>query len=188
MGVVYGNYQGIGATVGCSPNRVLRFLPGVLTLILFALTGCAMDKEGKVRAQLGNWVVLGDTAFFKSGWDCTAGVFDVTSDSIKNRIVSVNDTDRGLRLIASGKPVAFEIAGKTPDQVHRALDKTDHATGTAILISVLAAKECFGDELAVSYLQMLNTGSAVLMFDPPNAAVAVFDRAENRIFYGRGTL
>lgn len=170
-----------GATSVCA-----RKLPVLAMLILAGLTGCAMDKEGAVRAQLNNWVILGDTSYFNSTWDCTAGVFAVSSDTIKNRVEVVGDIDRGVRMIAREKAVAFEIGGQTPDQVHKDLDKADRTSGVVILVSALAAKECFGDDLAATFFAVLNDKNAVLIYDPENAAVALFDRAGDRLFYARG--
>jgi len=171
-----------------SAGRILARYSAFLALGLIGLASCTMDKEGAVRAQLNKWVILGETDYFKSGWDCTGGVFLVSSDTVKNKIKTVNSVERGLRFIAKDQPVAFEINGQTPDQVHKALDKADRLTGVVILVSALAAKDCFGEELAAEFFQVLNDQNAVLMYDPENAAMALFDRAGDRIFYARGSI
>lgn len=168
--------------------RLLPRFPALMALALFWLTGCALDREGAVRAQLNNWIILGDTEYFSSAWGCTGGVFSVSSDTIKNTIQSVNSIDRGMRFITDGKDVAFEVNGQTPDQVHQALDRADRYTGVVILVSALDAKDCYGDELAAEFFQVLGSPRAVLMYSPQNRAMALFDRADNRIFYARGRI
>lgn len=191
MGVVQTRNQGIGAIGMVSPVGALRLpprFPALLMLVLIALAGCAMDRERAVRAQLSNWVILRDTVFFRSTLNCTGGVFAVSSDTIKNRIKKVNSIDRGLRFIARDMDVAFKVNGQTPEQVHQALDKADRFAGLVILVSALAAKDCYGEELSAEFFQVLNAKDAVLMYGPQNRAMALFDRAGDRIFYARGRI
>jgi len=158
------------------------------TLAILVLSGCVLDKEAAVRAQLADWVLLGETRYFHSTGECTAGVFATGATQITSGVKRVQGVDRGLGLIRQGVAVAFDVTGMAPVDVYRALDSADHSTALGILVSGLAARDCYGQDMQDGFANVLNTAGVVLVFDPENKATALFDRAGKRIFYTRAEL
>ena len=148
--------------------------------------GCVLDKEASVRAQLAEWVVLGDTSYFNSERQCTAGVFQTKARNVTSRIDKVRSLKRGLRLIRQGKPVAFKVEGMTPGELQRNLDKANRSAGIAVLISGMGAKKCLTPELQQAFALALRGPDVIVMYDPQNNALALFERTRKRIFYARG--
>jgi hypothetical protein len=128
--------------------------------------------------------VLRDTTYFKSTRGCTAAIFD--AKRIKSSVKTVQGIDRGLRLIAQGTPVAFDLADMPPADIQKAIDAIDRPVGLAILASGLAARDCFTDELKIAFSNALYADDVVLLFGPDNHAVALFDLSGKRVFYTRG--
>ncbi len=168
------------------PRRVTTCTVIPLLFLLLALSGCSLDKEASVRAQLGKWVVLGDTSYFRSQKQCTAGLFQTRASKVKSKIVKVSSIDRGLRQIGKGRAVAFVVAGMTPAALHRELDQANRIAGLAILISGLGARGCLTPELKSAFAVALGRADVVLMYDPQNNAMALFETAAKRVFYARG--
>lgn len=185
-------YRGYGPAGGrLQPRAWLGQLPSgflVLGLSLLGLAACAMDKEAAVRAQLNNWLVLEDTQYFKSKRDCTAGLFTIGAKQIMSSVTKVHSTSLGLRLIGQGRAVAFDMADSTPAQVQEEIDKSDHSVGLAMLVSGLSAQTCFTPALETTFSDTLHTAGVVLIYDPGNHALALFEGARKQVFYTRGEL
>lgn len=191
MSANQGKIRGFGAiraALQAYLRQKRRLIPVLAGLALLGLAGCAMDREAAVRAQLGNWVILADTTFFRSTLHCTAGVFSVSSDAIRNSIQRVQSVNRGLRLIRQDIAVAFVVEGMLPADIHAELNEAYRWVGLSMLMSSLAAKDCFPPKLVVAFSDALHSIDVVLMYDPANAAVALFEPANNRIFYARGKI
>jgi len=188
MATVWRGYQGYGpAGDGVwSRFRLATLVP--VSLGLLALTACAMDKEAAVRAQLNNWLVLEETSYFKSKRDCSAGLFTTGAKQILSGINKVHSTSQGLRLIGQGRAVAFDLGDRTPAQVQEEVDRSDHSVGLAMLASGLAAKPCFTPTLKAAFADALHADGVVLIYDPGNHALALFDGARKQVFYTRGEL
>lgn len=166
-------------------RRSVRTVLALVGVSVFGLAACAIDRESAVRAQLGSWVVLGETVYFKSSLSCTAGVFETGASSVMSGAKKVQSTDRALSLIQQGKAVAFTGNGVSPAQAQTQIDEIDRPVSLAILTSALAARDCFPEGIQAQFTQALNAGDVVLIFDPTNSAVALFDRAQDQVFYTR---
>lgn len=185
MGADQGRNQGFGPMAAVRSRRAPRpALSALAVLVVLGLAGCGMDRETGVRAQLDDWVFLGDTVFFKSTPGCTAGLFE--AKGVKSSVAKVQGIDRGLRLIGQGTTVAFDLADMSPAATQEAIDGIDRSVGLAILASGLAARDCFTDELKQAFSNALHAEDVVLLFGPDNHAVALFDRSGKRVFYTRG--
>jgi len=181
-------YRGYGMTGGGAQALSRSSFPLLLALGLLGFAGCAMDKEAAVRAQLNNWLVLEDTHYFKSKRDCTAGLFTTGAKQIMSGITKVRSAGQGLRLIGQGRAVAFDLADRTPAQVQEEIDRSDHSVGLAMLASGLAAKPCLTPTLKSAFADALSADGVVLIYDPGNHALALFEGARKRVFYTRGEL
>ncbi len=181
-------YRGDGPAGGGAWSRFRLATLVPLSLGLLTLAACTMDKESAVRAQLNTWLVLEDTHYFKSKRDCTAGLFTTGAKQIMSGLTKVHSTAQGLRLIGQGRAVAFDLADRTPAQVQEEIDRSDHSVGLAMLASGLAAKPCFTPALKSAFADALNADGVVLIYDPNNYALALFDGARKQVFYTRGEL
>ena len=163
----------------------LTALAGGAILALAGLAGCALDREAKVRAQLEQWVELGDTTYFESAPDCTLGVFATEATELSPKLQTVPSVRQGLLLMGHDLAVAFAVEGQTPTLITEEVMTADLPTGLGVLSAGIAAKNCMTPEVTRSYLSALHSDQATLIFDPANNALAVFDRLGERIFYAR---
>jgi hypothetical protein len=164
------------------------FLPAVVGLALTGLAGCAMDKEDEVRARIGDWVTLGDTSYFKSTMDCTAGVFDVEGVRITSLITKARSVATGMTLLKEGEAVAFDVKGLSPNAVSEQIMSKDLPQGIGVLSSGISGKNCMSDPVKNAYLRALLDPDSVLMFDPDGNVMAVLDRSNEKLYYARGTV
>ncbi|KAE9627614.1 hypothetical protein [Parasedimentitalea maritima] len=160
----------------------------LVVLALTGLAGCAMDKEDEVRAQIGDWVSLGDTSYFKSSMSCTAGVFEVEGVRITSLISKARSVATGMTLLKSGEAVAFDVKGLSPNAVSEQIMTKDLPQGLGVLSSGVAGKGCMDETTKNAYLRALLDPEAVLMFDPNGNVMAVLDRHNERLFFSRGTV
>jgi hypothetical protein len=166
--------------------RKTAYRAGLAALAFCGLAACVMDKEPEVRSGMDRWVNLGETIYFESERKCTAAAFRVKETRVRSFITRARNIDRGLRLIADGQPVAFDLTGRSPTQISAALMEADMQQGLAILSSGIAARGCMTDEASVAYYKALQSPDAVLIFDPVAKALAVLDRQRRWVFYLRG--
>lgn len=157
-------------------------------LALIGLAGCAMDKEEEVRAQIGDWVKLGETGYFHSTMSCTAAVFRVKGLRITSLISKARTVGTGMTLLKQGNAVAFDLKGLSPNAVSEEIMTIDLAQGIGVLSSGVAGKDCMSADVKRAYLRALLDPEAVLMFDPNGNMMAVLDRRRKWMFYARGTV
>ena len=150
-------------------------LPAFVGLALTGLVGCAMDKEDEVRARVGDWVSLGETSYFKSTMDCTAGVFDVEGVRITSLISKARSVATGMTLLKNGEAVAFDVKGLSPNAVSEQIMSKDLPQGIGVLSSGVAGKNCMSQTVREAYLRALLNPGSVLMFDPDGNVMAVLD-------------
>ncbi|NRB17362.1 MAG: hypothetical protein HRU33_07240 [Rhodobacteraceae bacterium] len=160
----------------------------LVALALTGLAGCAMDKEDAVRARVGTWVNLGDTRYFKSSMDCTAGVFDVEGSRITSLITKARSVATGMVMLKDGEAVAFDVKGLSPNAVSEQIMSKDLPQGIGVLSSGIAGKNCMSKPVKAAYLRALLDPDSVLMFDPDGNVMAVLDRRNERLYYARGTV
>ncbi len=158
------------------------------SLCVVGLSGCAQDRESAVRAELGQWLALGDTSYFDSSLECTAGVFALEGIEIRDTIPVVRTIKKGMRLLGEGTAVAFDVPDVSPTSVSEAIMSANLPGGLGILSSGVAAKNCMTDEVQHSYLAALTAADTVLFFDPSGNALAVLDRTHKRAFFARGSV
>ncbi len=162
-------------------RRFLHVLP-----VGIVLTGCAMDTEDAVRAQLGSWLSLGETLFFNSSRECSAGLFVAPSNRMRKVVQTVHSVRDGLHVMTLDSVVAFEIPGRSPTQVTEDIMTADLPTGLGFLNSGIAARNCMDEQVAAAYYEVLTTLGGVLIFDPETRGLAILDRDANRVFFARG--
>jgi len=155
-------------------------------LLVFFLSACVLDKEAPVRAQLSQWVALGDTSYFRSQRQCTAGVFQTKARNVKSGIQKARSFERGFRLIQQGRAVAFKVEGLSAGALHKKLDKVSRTVGIAVLTSGLGARNCLPPQLQQEFALALRATDVIVMYDPQTRALALFDRDRKKIYYARG--
>jgi len=170
-------------------QRYRRAVYAVLaSLALTGLASCAMDSEQEVRALVGDWVTLDETAFFKSGMNCTAGVFKLETTRISSLVTHARSVRGGMEAMADGKPVAFMISGLSPTLVSEQVMTADLPQGLGVLSSGVAGKDCMDDGTKRSYLRALLDPNAVLIFEPVEKFMVVVDKTNARLFFSRGNV
>ncbi len=155
-------------------------------LLSLALSGCVLDDEAAVRRQLAQWVALGDTMYFKSQKECTAGLFHTKAGAVKSGIGKVRSIKNALRVIDKGRAVAFRVEGMTPGEVHKQLDLANRTVGIGMLTSGLGGRNCLTSALQDEFALALRGKDVIVLYDPNNHAFALFERASKRVFYARG--
>ncbi|WP_417816665.1 hypothetical protein [Tritonibacter scottomollicae] len=159
----------------------------VLALLSAALiAACSLDQEEKVRAQVEDWVKLGETHYFFSRVNCTAALFEVKATRISSMVKKVRDVETGMRMITEGTAVAFEIDGMSPTVVTEQIMTRDLPQGIGVLSSGTSGKDCMAVEMEEAYFNALLDPTSVLIFEPEEKFMAVFDRRNRRLFYSRG--
>ncbi|UWQ77867.1 hypothetical protein K3725_11095 [Leisingera sp. S132] len=165
---------------------MIRLLTCLLTA-LAVLSGCALDKEEALRAQLSAWVELGETFFFQSSMSCTAAVFHTAENP---RITSLVDRARslntGMKMLETGKPVMFAVAGKSPNTVTEEIMSRDLPQGLGVLNSGLAGVGCMTDLVKSVYYQAIRNPGSSLVFVPETGAMVVLDKQAMALIYVRG--
>ncbi|CRL09240.1 hypothetical protein [Phaeobacter italicus] len=158
----------------------------VAVLALMGLAGCAMQDEAQARAAVGDWVQLGETQYYFSRRNCAAGVFEIKATRISSRLPKARSIKAGLRLLDNNSPVAFEVAGLSPDMVSLEVMSADSTRGNSILRSGIVGKDCMLDDVSDAYLKALLHPASVLIYDPTEPFMAVVDRQNRRLFYAQG--
>lgn len=159
-----------------------------LTLIsaLTILSGCALDKEDEVRAQLSEWVELGDTYFFDSSSTCTAAVFHTENPRISSLLKPARSVDTGLKQLAAGQPVVFKVGGKSPNALVEAIMSRDLPHGISVLNSGLAGVNCMSELVKSIYHQAIMNPSSRMAFIPEGDGIMIVDAQAKAVIYVRG--
>ncbi|MFD3190577.1 hypothetical protein ACFMPD_09920 [Sedimentitalea sp. HM32M-2] len=153
-----------------------------------ALTACAQDREQSVRGRLERWLVLGETAYFKSTIECTAAAFAVQGPEIRETITVVRTIRKGVRLLRQGTAVAFDVPGVDPSRVSEAIMALDLPDGLGVITAGVAAKDCMTETVAKQYAAALTDPDTVLFYDPQEKTLSIFDRSQQRVYFTRGSI
>ncbi|MBE1294966.1 hypothetical protein [Phycobacter azelaicus] len=162
-------------------RTTLGFISGMLLL-----SACALDKEEEVRAHVSPWVKLGDTYFFESSSSCTAAVFHTESPRISSLVSKARSVSTGMKMLSEGKPVAFDVGGKTPNMLTEDIMSRDLPQGISVLNSGLAGANCMSELVKSIYYQAIMNPQSRLIFDPEGDAMIVVDRQAGALIYVRG--
>jgi hypothetical protein len=165
-----------------------RTLRASLSLLLATglLAACKLDKEESVRTTLGDWMKLGDTYYFYAEMHCAAGLFDVKASRISSNVNKVRSLDHALRALDKERPIAFQIAGLSPTQITESVMNADLPKGLRVLTSGVSGRNCMAEEMEHAYYNALLDSTSVLMMDPIDKFIALYDRRNRRLFYLRG--
>lgn len=158
-----------------------------ITLItaLFLLSGCALDKEEVLRAQLSQWITLGDTYFFESSSSCTAAVFHTESPRISSLLGAARSVDTGLKMVAEGQPVVFKVGGKSPNALVEAIMSRDLPHGISVLNSGLAGVNCMSELVKSIYHQAIMNPTSRMAFIPEGHGIMIVDSQAKAVIYVR---
>lgn len=150
------------------------------------LSGCTLDQEDDLRAQLSAWVVLGDTYFFESNSSCTAAVFHAESPRISSLLEPARSVDTGLKMLAEGQAVVFKVGGKSPNALVEAIMSRDLPHGISVLSSGLAGVNCMSELVKSIYHQAIMNPTSRMAFIPEGHAIMVVDAQAKAVIYVRG--
>ncbi|MDE4131945.1 hypothetical protein PXK00_02405 [Phaeobacter sp. QD34_3] len=153
---------------------------------LFLLSACALDEEEEVRAMVSPWVQLGDTYFFESSSTCTAAVFHTASPRISSLVSKARSVSTGMKMLSEGKPVSFDVGGKTPNMLTEEIMSRDLPQGISVLNSGLAGANCMSELVKSIYYQAIMNPQSRLIFVPDGDAMIVVDRQAGALIYVRG--
>lgn len=161
--------------------RVLALLAG-----LAAVAGCALDKEADVRARLDGWLMLGDTLYFESNRDCTAGLFALTGRTHRSGLKVSRNLSNGITWIRQGRAVAFDMPGRSPTYISERLTTEDLPNGLGVLSSGVTTTHCMTEEVKSAYVETLNAAGGLLIFDTEDNALAIVTADRSHVFFARG--
>nr|WP_255734544.1 hypothetical protein [Epibacterium sp. MM17-32] len=178
----------LSVVVPFSPSSLRRLIlrAAAAPALVAVLLGCSLDQEEEVRAQVQDWVKLGETYYFFSRVNCTAALFEVKASRISSMVKKVRNVDAGMRAITEGEAVAFEIPGMSPTVVTEKIMTRDLPQGLGVLSSGTGGKDCMAIEMEEAYFNALLDPTSVLIFEPEEKFMAVFDRRNRRLFFSRG--
>lgn len=172
------------------PKKMKRFslLITLLALSVVLLAACERDSEAEVRATLGQWFFLGQTAYFDSQSHCTGAMFHLNLDRPRPNIpIQTNVAAAKYALRADGL-AAVRIDGRTPADLIDALRLTgDGDFGKHAIEAGSLAGPCFqGVEIASDLYAAFNRPSATLAYDMQRGGLMVLDSDQKRLFYIAG--
>jgi|GEM_PF-2917639 len=160
------------------------FLVGAVALA--GMTGCAMDAEAKVRADVDRWVDIGATLYFDSRMSCTAGVFSLSSDEVKSTAVHAVTIREGLSILRRGETAKFQSNTLSPNDISAQVNSMDMSVGNGMIASGLAARDCLSDAWKDAYQAALVTQGATLIFQREDNTLVLVDHASRQVFFARG--
>ena len=162
----------------------LSMLAGALALA--TLAGCAQDKETDVRAQVDSWIDIGATLHFASQMGCTAGVFELASAEVKSPAPHAVTIREGLTLLDQVGTASFQTPDLSPTDISAQINSVNMGVGNGILSSGLGARDCLKDPWRADYLTALQAKGGILIFQRDGNALAIVDRAAQRVYFSRG--
>lgn len=185
QGLVAGPASGLRTGAG-AVGRALRGarLPAAL-LVLGLLGGCG-DREGDVRATLGQWLLLGETRFYASSLKCSAGVFVLRAERLLPGIDTARSEPEAMTLAGIGRPFAMHFPGRSVSDISERMQSYDFTTGARIINSGVAARECLQDAQMNRYVEALRRPDGTVIFDPRTNGIVLIDPRAGLAFYTRG--
>lgn len=163
------------------PRRVASSLA-----LLLVLTACQRHSEAEARALLAGWVDLGETLFFESRRQCTAGVFRLRSADVKSRVPLFDSAEAVIATGRQERPFALAEADRTADQMFIDLMNADRPTGVAIQSASVEARPCMSAKARNSFYAALNAEHSVVIFSRPDMAYAVLDPMRGTVILTSG--
>ncbi|MGR3759816.1 hypothetical protein ACUXV3_06725 [Roseobacteraceae bacterium NS-SX3] len=164
---------------------MIRFAFGLISALML-LSGCALDKEEQLRAQLSAWAELGETFFFDSTSSCTAAVFHTKSPRISSLLPRARSLDTGLRMLGAGQPVLLSVGGRSPNALTEDIMSRDLPQGLGVLNSGLAGLGCMTDVVKSIYYRAIMNPASKLALLPGEGAMMVLDPQAQALLYVRG--
>ncbi len=163
----------------------------LITLVAFSgvlLAACERDSEAEVRATLGQWFFLGQTAYFDSQSHCTGAMFHTNLNLPRPKIPIQTNVEAAKYALRADGLAAVRIDGRTPADLIDALRLSgDGVFGKHALEAGSLAGPCFqGVEIARDLYAALNRPSATLAYDMQRAGLMVLDPVQKRLFYIAG--
>ena len=172
---------------------MMRIANHVVLLLsaLLVLSSCLpLDREEEVRAELSGLVYLAQTRRFTSKPTCTAAIFDLASSSVRSQSVRiVSDVRSGLRLVKSGRVVAFDVPGANPNTVSEQLMSISLEEGMGLLSSFIGpSMACMDDQFQLDAYYALMSEQSLTIYDPANNAIMLLHRSARLLFFMRGNV
>ena len=155
---------------------------------VLSLAACTKDTEEDVRAEVSNWLSLGDTRYFKSTRACTAGIFETRSGRWTSAVVDARSWEEARLAFERDRVVVFESISLSPSDFTGIIVDEDPSLGSQIISAGLAARDCLDDTGQKSYLAALRDVNATLIYDPMTQTVGVLEADRSRFIASRGEL
>lgn len=162
------------------------FRASALLVGLAAVAGCALDEEEEVRARLDGWLLLGETVYFESTRDCTAGFFALAGRTHRSGLTVSRNMRDGLARVRQGRAVAFDMPGRSPSEISERLVTEDLPHGLGVLSSGVTTTRCMTEEVKSAYVEALRARGGLLIFDTEDNALAVVTADRSHVFFARG--
>jgi len=164
--------------IACAPHKRVVFAAAALAL----LGACAREDEAAMRARMGQWFSVGETAFFHARGDCAAGIFRMTGPDIGAAMPVAGSVPELLWVLSRRGRAALEDGAQAPDTALVALANADRATGMAMRRAGLEARACMDDAAEGAFREALLAPGAVLAYDRDSGTVMLMDRGRGLLF------
>lgn len=162
---------------------------GGAVALLGALSACGpMDDEASARAQVSDWVSVGETLYFQSDKACSFAVFKAASDEIKSRVVLVRDSREAAVHLRKGAVVGVDSPAASPDRVSKGLSAEMVTMGTGVFGATIAARPCMTAGVMTAFGTALAADASAVILAPGAKAVALLDRENDRVYLARGEI
>ncbi len=166
---------------------MVRFILGVLSI--WVLSGCALDREYRLRAELSEWLRLGETQFFASRLSCTVGVFAYSGTRPGRGPPHAQRIGAALDRIRAGQAVRFDLPGQSPNAISEAVMSRDLGRGLGLLSSgVGPMRDCMTERIARGYYRVILSEQSQMAYDPGGNALIVLYPPEKLVFFLRGNV
>ena len=151
----------------------IRLLVALAAAVL--LPGCDLDRERALRAELSQYLYLGDTLHLASKPTCTVGVFSVDLGTFRGGLAQAVTMHQAVQLIGDQRPVVFADRNMSPNAITEALLEADLHSGLGLLSSGLAPiAQCMEDDaIASGFYNVMIADAAQLMYDPKGDALVL---------------
>ncbi|PVA11907.1 hypothetical protein DC366_02980 [Pelagivirga sediminicola] len=148
---------------------------GALCLAALALAGCKRTDEATLRAQLADWVPLGETVSFTATRDCAAGVFQLVGPRLASRLRSAGSVREAVMILKSRSQVAIDSRRLSPDAALLELVEVARAPGMRMRMAGLEGRACMDRAAEAAFGAALVNPRAVVIMDVERGILALLD-------------
>ncbi len=152
----------------------LRLFTAVCVCIA-ALSACSRHNEDEIRTLLMRWFALGDQAYFKSEFRCTAAVYALRSTYPKSALQIETEINRALFSLRRTGVLALSLANQSPDQIFKSIMDTDRAVGVPVQVAAVLSRDCMDIETQGVFHAALSNPASLFIWHTGEESIIIMD-------------